>query len=114
MNAALTYDPFVPTAGFYRTRLRKGAIPSAVRIFYGQTLDPETGEPLERWNWQAEVNGKRTDLYSVWPMCAAEPIDEAEHDYLIDTLRWGESHDPDGAYANRDKPVDLLTAALPF
>jgi hypothetical protein len=108
------FDPDVPTAGFYRLRLRKGAIPVGVHVFYGQTLDPETGEPLERWAWQATVNGQRTPITDVWPQCAADPIDEAEHDYLIETEKWGRQTDPSGPFADRRKPVDLITAPLPW
>lgn len=108
------FDPDVPTPGFYRMRLRRGAIPVGVHIFYGQTLDPETGEPLDRWFWQATVNGEPSSVDQVWPICAKEPIDRREHDYLVESQRWGREHDPDGPYANRSRPIDLLTAPMPF
>jgi hypothetical protein len=108
------FDPDVPTAGFYRVRLRKGAIPSGLHIYYGQGLDPETGEPIERWAWQARVNGEPADLRDFWPGCARDPIGEAEYRHLCSTQEWGRQNDPDGAYANRNKPVDMLSAVLPF
>lgn len=108
------FDPDVPTPGCYRTRLRKGAHPVAVRIHYGQTPDPETGEPLERWAWQATINGRPVDLYSVWPGCAREPISQAEHDHLVKLEQWGLEHAPDSPQANPHRPINHLTAPLPF
>jgi hypothetical protein len=112
--AAGGFDPDVPTPGFYRTRLRKGAHPVAIHIFYGQTPDPETGEPLERWAWQARINGKPVDLYSVWPGCARDPISKAEHDHLVKLELWGREHAPDSPQANPLRPINHLTAPLPF
>lgn len=108
------YDPDVPEPGYYRFRLRSGAVAVGVHIFYGQTLDPETGEPLERWGWKAAINGERVPVERVWPQCAASPIGKAEHDYLISLQEWGRVHDPDGPQANPTQRVDLLTAPLPF
>lgn len=107
-------DPDVPTEGWYRWKLTRGGHPVGVRIFYGQVRDPDTGEPLERWNWQAEINDEPVDLYRVWPACAREPITEAEYRHLAELESWGRTHAPDGPQANPRRPIDLLSAPLPF
>ncbi len=107
-------DPDVPTAGFYRWKLARGGHPVGLRIFWGQVRDPDTGELLERWNWQAEVNGRPIDLYRVWPACACERISEAEHDHLVSLERWGRENAPHSPQANPNRPIDLLSAPLPF
>lgn len=107
-------DADVPEAGFYRMRLRRGGMLVGVRIFYGQTKDPESGEPIERWAWQAEINGEPTEIPRVWPMCSHERVDQAEYEYLVSLQDWGRRHDPDGFHANPTRKVDLLRAPLPF
>lgn len=114
MNLPALIDADVPVPGFYRMRLRRGAVPVGVHIHYGQTRDPETGEPLERWFWQASINGRPTPYHQVWPMCAHEPVDQREHDYLARLQGWGEANDPNGAFADPTRKVDLLRAPLPF
>lgn len=109
------FSPDVPVTGFYRLRLRRGAVWSAVRIWFGAPLDPVTGEEMDRGHrWQATVNGELVDLERVWPRCAEDAIDQAEHDYLIQRQQWARKTDPDLPDANPDRPVDLLRAALPF
>jgi hypothetical protein len=109
------FDADVPVAGFYRTKLRRDAVPVGVRIWFGPPKDPVTGEELDRSpRWQAEANGRYIDLQRVWPGCADEPIDEREHGYLCGLQAWGEAHAPNSPQANPNQPVDLLTAPLPF
>lgn len=112
----VAYDPDIPTPGFYRYRLRHGGMPVAVHVFLGPIVDPDTGEAmLDRGHaWQATVNGRPVDLYSVWPRCAREPINEREAAYLTELQRWGERNDPDGFHANPHKKIDLLQAPLPW
>jgi hypothetical protein len=113
-SAARLFDPDVPEAGFYKMRLRRGGVPVGVRIFYGQTKDPATGEPIERWAWQAEINGEPVEVARVWPTCAPQPVAKAEYHYLTGLQDWGRRHDPDGPQANPMRRVDLLRAPLPF
>lgn len=93
-------------------RLRKGAPDSAVRIWLGHGLDPDTGEEMtERgFNWQCVVNGVRTDFHSVWPGCAREPISREEHDRLLER---NSTLDEDSAFYDPRKPIDLFTAPPP-
>jgi hypothetical protein len=109
------FDPDRPVAGFYRTKLRRGAVPVGIRIWFGVPLDPVTGEELDRSpRWQATANGRYIDLERVWPGCADEPIDEAEHRYLCSLQAWGEQHAPDAPHADPTRAVDLLTAPIPL
>lgn len=109
------FDADVPTAGFYRFRLRRGAVPVGIRIWFGAPLDPVTGEEMDRSHrWQAHCNGSYIDLARVWPGCADEPIDEREYRHLCRLQEWGEQHAPDSPQADPTRPVDLLTAPIPL
>lgn len=110
------YDPDIPTEGYYRRRLRRGAMFSAIRIWLGAPIDPATGEevPERGVRWQATVNGEAVPVDTVWPGCARDPIDKAEHDHIINGQAWGRIHDPEGPHANPNRPIDLLRAPLPF
>jgi hypothetical protein len=109
------FDPDTPVAGYYRIRLRRGAVWSPVRIWHGPPNDPVTGEEMDRgWRWQATVNGELVDLERVWPGCADNTITEAEHDHLIRLQQWSQDHDPAGPFANPNRKIDLIHAPLPF
>lgn len=98
-------------AGYYRTRLAKGARFVGVRIWYGPPADPETGEILDRsWRWQCEVEGEEFPLDRVWPYCSRYPSDEAEYRHLTALKAWGVEHMPDSPEANPyRKATDLLS-----
>ena len=105
----------IPTAGHYRLRLRKGAPWSAVRIWQGFGTDPLTGETLERgWIWRATLNGVEVRPERVWPNCAGEPIDRAEHDYLVAIHRHAVEHEPDLPEAAPYTPVDWSKLSFDF
>jgi hypothetical protein len=109
------YDPDAPIAGFYRMRLRSGAVYVGVRVWFGAPLDPVTGEEMDRSHrWQATVNGETIDLGRVWPKCAADPIGQAEHDHLASLHAWGRQHAPDSPQANPMQRINPLTAPTPF
>jgi hypothetical protein len=100
-----------PVAGFYRTRLRSGAHPVGIKIWYGPPLDPDTGEEMDRgYRWQAYCNDSYIELDRVWPNCGGDPIDQTEYAYLCDVQRWGEQNASSGPQANPYRPVNLLTA----
>ena len=114
-KAGIVVSAEEPREGLYRLRLRRGAMHSAIRLWYGPPHDPDTGEVMDRsWRWQATAHGRPIDFDRVWPVCEADPIDQAEYDYLLELEDWGRKHDPNGPHANRHKPVDPLTAPLPF
>lgn len=116
LPTAAGFDPDMPEPGFYRLRLRKGAMFSAVRIWSGPPIDPATGEevPERGVRLQASINAEPVPLERVWPQCAKNPITEAEHDHILRTQDWGRTHAPDSPQADPRRPVDLLTAPLPF
>ena len=102
-----------PVEGWYRHKLRSGAVAVGVRIFFGPPCDPDTGEELDRApRMQAHVNGRYVELDRVWPQCASHPIDEAEYAYLSSLQEWAEQHSPASPEANPRKAVNWLTAPL--
>ena len=109
------YDPDTPVEGFYRTRLRSGAVYVGVRIWWGQPLDPVTLDPLDRsLRWNACVNGRPVDLERVWPRCADDPISGAEYAYLSTLQDWAQEHAPDTPIADPTKRVDPLASPILF
>lgn len=110
-------DVSEPVEGFFRHRLRSGAVRVGVRIFHGPPLDPITGEELDRsWRWQAEVNGEPAEIDRVWPQCTGEPISEAEYRRYCDLQKWAREQAPDSAYADPSRRIDPLSTdnPLPF
>lgn len=104
-----------PQAGYYRMSLRKGGHPVGIRIWFGQPLDPVTGEPLDRsLRWQATANRRPVDLDRVWPQCLREPISKTDHDYLAAMQDWAERNAPDAPQADPTRRIDLNAAPLPF
>jgi hypothetical protein len=111
----VSVDIMTPRAGFYRMRLRRRAHPVGIRIWHGPPHDPLTGEVMDRsWRWQATANNRPIDLDRVWPVCAREPIDEAEHDRLCARQAWGEAYAPGSPEANPMQSINLLTAPIPI
>lgn len=112
-DAGASVSISVPVAGFFRYRLRRGAITVGVEIFFGPPHDPVTGEELDRsWRWQAHCNGRYVEFERVWPNCAGAPISAEEYRYLSSLQAWGEQHAPASPEANPRKPVNWLTAPL--
>ncbi len=103
-----------PTAGFYRMKLVKGAPWSPVRIWLGQSPDPDDGEPRGEFTWRAEINGHEERIEKAWPWCAGEPIGEAEFRYLLATHQHAVAHEPDMPEAAPFTPIDLHTMPTLF
>ena len=107
----------VPTAGFYRHKLRGGSIPVAVKVWHGAPLDPVTGEELDRgWRWQATADGEPIPLDDVWPECGKRPITEVEYAAAIKRRAWAQKAAPASSYAIPGKRYDPLSRdePLPF
>lgn len=117
-DTSRSYDGFstdTPTAGYYRMKLRMGAMPVGIRIWHGPPHDPITGEVMDRsFRWQAEINGCETELEKVWPKCARERIDKAEYDYMSERAKWASENAPNSPQADPYQRIDLMTAPLPF
>lgn len=108
-------DVTKPVEGYYRMRLRSGAVKSGIRVWYGPPHDPVTGEELDRsWRWQAMADGEAVDLDRIWPACAADPITEADYLYLLRRREWAQEHAPDSAYAVVGKKYDPLDPKNPL
>lgn len=97
-----------PTAGTYRRRIVKGGAWCAVKIWYGQPADPDTGELLDRSpRWQATINGREVDVWDVWPECSGEPISDEDFRLLIATNRWADQYAPASPEANPHKSIHV-------
>lgn len=100
-----------PVAGFYRWRFRRGSPDVGVVLWHGIPFEPWTGEPMDRApRWQAQANGKYIEFDRVWPGCAADPIDEAEYQYLLSRADWAAENDPKDPFASVREPVDWLNS----
>jgi len=99
-----------PRAGFYRVRLVKGGVFVAVRLWFGQPIDPDRPRLLDRsWRWQALANGRAVPVDRVWPRCVADPIDESEYRWLLCDRRWARRWAPHLPEADPLRPVDFRT-----
>jgi hypothetical protein len=107
------YDPDVPVAGHYRWRMAPGAPFSAIKIWLGHSIDPETLEEMSERPllWQCTLNGQRTELQRFWPACARDPLSLEEHDRIV-----ARNATPDEASPFYDPraPINLATAPPPF
>lgn len=113
VSAVPGFNPDIPIAGFYKMRLRSGAVFVGIRIWFGPPLDPVTREELDRsLRWQALANDRDIDLSRVWPKCADMPIDAGEYAYLTSLEQWGREHAPNSPQANPNQPINLLTAPI--
>lgn len=81
-----------PTSGFYLYRALLERLPNGrwlrgpeqpVCIWFGPPSDPVTGELLERsYRWQALLDGRETDIDTVWPFVAGNKITETEYENM--------------------------------
>ncbi len=104
-------------AGFYEIRLVSGGPPVAARITYGPPDDPITGEPLDRsWRHRLFILGEEVDdLDRLWNVAiTGKRIDEARHEYLIQTHRWEVDNRPDLPAASPRQRVNLGRTPLLF
>lgn len=108
-------DASEPVEGFYRMKLRSGGVLVGIRLWFGPPHDPITGEEMDRsWRWQAEANGEEIDFLRVWPVCADDPITEAEYQDYTKRQKWAQQNAPETAFADPRRPHDPLTALLSF
>jgi hypothetical protein len=106
-----------PEPGFFKLRLVKGGPLVGARITHGPTIDPDTGETLDRSPFYAgEINGKPDPdprpepsdaVWKIWEH--GERIGEDEYRFLIADRAWVAQHEPHRPEANPTKPVDLAT-----
>ncbi|TNE38286.1 MAG: hypothetical protein EP345_17360 [Sphingomonadales bacterium] len=98
--------------GLYR--IRRG-VWRPIAIWHGRPLDPVTHEPLDRsLRWNVLYCGRPIfDFTSVWPKCSADPIDQAEYDYLIARHEWAKAHDKRDPFASLSGRIDWLNCTPP-
>jgi hypothetical protein len=108
-----------PEAGFYASKLAKGGVEVAVRIWFGApVIDGEEQDRSPRWC--AEVDGVTDkvddfgcrvplDLFddAIWPDRIGRRIKQKEFDYLQRRARWAREHKPDHPAANPREPADV-------
>lgn len=113
----------IPVPGPFRIRLVSGGPWVPARITYGPTVDPETGETLDRSPlWEAVVLGKRVAEPSPCPQTAGavsvaargNPVTETEYDYLMRLHAWAVDHDRWHPAAAPREPIDFLKSRTPF
>lgn len=115
MHVAGAVDVSKPVAGFYRGKLRGGAVVGGIRIWFGPPYDPVTGEVLDRsWRWMAHFDGQECDFDAVWPVCAGSPITEQMYREFVGRREWAKRNAPDSAFAKPTKRYDPLDNSNPM
>lgn len=103
-----------PQCGFFKRKLVRGGVFVPAQIWMWQDIDPETGELLSDEELQCEVNGVRADPFDAWTWICGNPITEAEYRYLEARIQHAARFEPDDAFADPRKPIDLNKTPLHF
>ena len=109
-------DVDTPVAGFYQMPLRSGGAICGFHIWFGQPLDPVTGDPLDRsLRWQAHCNGEYIEIDQVWPLRRdALAITEFAYNRHCQKSAWAKEHAPQSALADPRKKSNPLNSPLYF
>lgn len=102
-----------PECGWFKRRLVKGGVFVPARIWIEAETDADTGELISDEVMICEVGGRREDPSEAWTWLCANPITEAEFNYLTATARHIGWHEPDQPQANPRQPIDWLTVRPP-
>ena len=92
-----------PEPGFFQTRLVKGGPLVPARIWVDDTVPDRPAVLL------AEVNGRPSDAWRIWPSVAGNNITEAEFHHLSRVVQWAETSVPHAPEANPREPINLAT-----
>jgi hypothetical protein len=104
-----------PIAGYYKTRMVRSGIMCPVRVWYGPSFDPATGEWCDRpHRWRACIAGEQVEIGRVWPYCARHPITEAEYRYMRARQTHAKMHEPGLPESNPTLPINLGASALVY
>lgn len=103
-----------PQCGWYKRKLVKGGVFVPARIWMVQPIDAETGELVGDEILQAEVNGAYAEPQDCWSWLCANPITEAEFNYLTARIEHAIRHEPEDPFADARKPVDLNRTPILF
>lgn len=101
-----------PHCGWFKRKLVKGGVFVPARIWMVQEVDPVTGELLNDELLQCEVNGAHADPEEAWSWICANPITEAEFNYLTARISYAQRNEPDDAFADPRKAIDLMKTPL--
>jgi hypothetical protein len=109
-------DIETPNAGYYRMQLRSGGAMCGIRIWFGQPLDPVTGEAMDRsLRWQAECNGEYIEIDQVWPLRrSAQTITEIAYNQHCQRQSWARTSAPGSALADPRRKSNPLTSPIYF
>lgn len=111
----MSHQPDKPVAGFYQMRLVKGGPFVPVRIWFGTSFDPATGEWNDRsHHWRACIDGQQVDIWRAWPGCSGRAISEGEYRYMRATTAHAKAYEPGLPQANPKAPIDLNRMAPLF
>lgn len=107
---AAGHQPDKPVAGFYRMRLIRNGPFVPVRIWYGPSFDPATGDWCDRSPmWRCCIGGKQESIWRAWPQCAGRPISEVEYRYMRASEDHASKFEPDMPQARPWEPINLQT-----
>lgn len=109
-----TRDITAPQPGFWMVKLVKHGpeVPASIQRL---PVADEPGNPREDHSTYlaAFINGEPVDTDHVW-LRKGRAITEAEYRYQIADQRWCRANAPEQPKADPTKPIDPLTAPLPF
>ena len=103
-----------PHCGWFKRKLVKGGVYVPARIWMVQEVDEETGELLSDELLQAEVNGAYADPEEVWSWICANPITEAEFNYLTARIAYALRNEPEDPFAQAKTPISMNKTPLHF
>lgn len=88
-----------PQCGWFKRRLVQGGPMVPARIWMHQEID-EDGELTAPEELRCEVGGKRCDPVDAWTWICADPITEAEFNYMVADAAYCREHHPSSPEAN--------------
>ncbi len=104
----MSYQPDLPVAGYYQMRLIRHGPFVPVRIWFGSSFDPTTGEWNDRSHfWRAAIDGEQVSIWRVWPTCSGRPITETEYRHLRAMSHHAAAHETWMPEAQPHKRIDL-------
>jgi hypothetical protein len=103
---------------FYRLRLVRGAAYSAVKVWYGYPIDPDTDETLTERPamWRCEINGLPDSIDAVMvemdgdtgrPVIKGDLVSEIDYRLVMERVQWATTHAPNHPDASVRKPLDM-------
>jgi hypothetical protein len=101
-----------PQCGFFRTRLIKGGIVVASRIYVRQIVS-QLGFLQFCEVMRCEIGDARFDVGSSWPWLCKNPIKKSEYLFLLEQAAWAKRFDKESPHACPFMPVDYTIVKIP-